>query len=153
MKSNHKTSGSLWIPLLLCLLGMNVSFAGRRVIPGPDNDPAPGQSKKVTRVDYEDKGKREKDREDRAKQCEIHDDDDPDEREAKRRELEVILAEDKADQKQWARQQAEAPEDFRTEAPKVQASPDPKVKSANETKVVAAPVIAKAAQEVVRRSR
>jgi hypothetical protein len=153
MKSIYKSRGSLLMALLLCLLGMNLSFAGRRVIPGPDPDPAPGQSKKVTRVDYEEKCKRDKDRQDRAKRCELHDDDDPDEREAKRHELEVIQAEDKADQEQWSRKQAEEPGDFSTEAPKVHVTPEPKVKSVNETKVVAAPIIAKAAQEVVRRSR
>jgi hypothetical protein len=153
MKAIPKSTGSVMIWLLACLLGADLALADRRVVPGPDKDPVPGQSKKVTRVDYEDKCKRDQDRKDRAKKCEIHDEDDNDEREAKRRELDVILAEDKAEQKDWARKVADQPEDFTTDFTNIQITPTPKKKSINETKVVEPAVIVKAAQVVVRRAR
>ncbi len=153
MKAIPKSTRFLMISFLACVLGADLALAARRVVPGPDKDPIPGQSKKVTRVDYEDKCKRDQDRRDRAKKCEIHDEDDNDEREAKRRELAVIQAEDKAEQEDWARKVTDQPEDFTTDFTNTPITPTPKEKSVNETKVVEPAVIVKAAQVVVRRAR
>ena len=105
---------------------MNSLLAGKPVVPAPVKDPVPGHSKKVTCVDYEEKGGRDKDCRDCARPGEIHDESDPDEREAKRREVAVVPAKDQAEKEPAARQPAEPPAAVTRVVPKIPIVPTPK---------------------------
>jgi hypothetical protein len=144
--------------LIALLFIVNATGASaQRVVQPFKNGPGsqPGNSGKVTRVDFEKKHKDEDDRKERIKALELEEEESDDEvtKQAKRKDRDALEALGKKLEEEEKAARKKNPEDFAKDATRVPMTATSKTSSSHETVATKANVVQKAQTVIIRRAR